>query len=185
MQKPKVLTDDSQIPADAMGVVGYGLPSREARRERRIIMLDQFIAFLDDNSLLHKSEIGLDATGFETRDRLQHLAFLAQNIFGLEFGYGFPQYMHGPYDVHLAMDYFHLATNKNDKTNDGLRFSRKDEFLNLVQNRDMSWLRLAVSMIRIYPTGPQPLIDVTEAVTEFPRDKIESVYGDIRNYLEP
>lgn len=102
--------------------------------------LAAFVKTLDDR-------IGLEFTSgsFEKRLKLQKLVYLAK-YFGLDLGYDYNLYLHGPYSPSLADDYYSLP----DAAEVDLTELREDDFFDLVGDMDAGDLELVATIAHFY-----------------------------------
>jgi uncharacterized protein YwgA len=116
----------------AWGSQTYSSPNPDRKS-----LLESFVLFLKEHKLIDVEKLKDESdAGFENRLKLQKYIFIAR-YFGLDMGYSFSLYIHGPYSPDLARDYYALELTGGR----GLPESfRKDEFLGLVLGKDSNWL---------------------------------------------
>ncbi|MBC7112712.1 MAG: hypothetical protein H5T34_01600 [Candidatus Methanomethyliales bacterium] len=111
-------------------------------------LLPSFISFLERHGLIRREDLMReDERGFLSRLKLQKLVFLAR-YFGLDMGYSFSLYIHGPYSPDLARDYYSLAAAPPAEGPVNLPGAfRREEFLSFVSapGRDEEWLEAAAT----------------------------------------
>ena len=148
-------------------------------------LLASFIGMLEDKGLIDFGVIrDDDAAGLEARIRLQKYVFIAKQ-FGLEMGYEYYMYKHGPYSPGLAGEYYRLswdpeAYNK-EVCNELPKQFKRDDFLDVVTKRDAKWLEVASTMINKLNYGD----DINALVNETAWIKRRSVGPDfVRNVFD-
>ncbi|MFO7968075.1 MAG: hypothetical protein R6U44_10805 [Archaeoglobaceae archaeon] len=85
---------------------------------------------------------------FNHRLKLQKFVYLARR-FGLNLGYGYNLYIHGPYSPVLADDYYRLDENVTKE-----HVELPEEFFKLVNKKSETWLELAATLIMIEERNP-------------------------------
>lgn len=127
----------------------------------RISMLWSFIKFLEDNGVFK-----FDIDDIDSRLLLQKYVFLAR-FYGLDMGYDFNLYIHGPFSTELGRDMFMLKKYKSRLKKRSPKplpekFRIKD-FLQDVMNKDKEWLWMMTTMLSIKEynkdIGKERLID--------------------------
>ena len=113
--------------------------------------LGAFIKILENNRLLTFDVIGETDEHFENRLKLQKYVFLARS-FGLDIGYQYSMYLHGPYSPKLAEDYYSLGDNRElyGSLPDTLphEFDHR-RFMDLVNGKDSAWLEVAATILSL------------------------------------
>jgi uncharacterized protein YwgA len=120
--------------------------------------LSAFIYALEDRSLLEFNILDDNERSFVNRFLIQKYVYLAKH-FGLDMGYGFSMYLHGPYSRTLANHYYQLAeedameeaafgfVNRPSDLN-GLQVK---PFFDFVNGRDLEWLEAATTLHSLRP----------------------------------
>jgi uncharacterized protein YwgA len=125
--------------------------------------LSAFIYALEDRGLLEFNILGDDERSFTNRFMIQKYVYLA-SYFGLDMGYGFSMYLHGPYSRTLANHYYQLAEEDamEEATMDEeeIGFLRQSSDLNglqvksffdFVNGKDLEWLEAATTLLSLKP----------------------------------
>lgn len=143
-------------------------------REERKIMLRKIV-----NGLRKSLGFNFNVEKFEDRIRLQKYVFLLRK-FGIDLGYNFDLYVRGPYSRDLSMDYYSLPDAKEE-------IEIPEEFVNLVRDKDIRWLELSTSLIKVrerYPKiSDEEVIEIVEKLKlsddEDPRI-LREIFRDLR-----
>ena len=113
--------------------------------------LPAFIDLLERRGLMRFDILGEDEQNFKNRFMIQKYVYLAK-YFGLDMGYGFSMYLHGPYSKTLLDDYYELAESEAMDEAVGFPITRTSDlngldqasFSNFVDRRDLrKWLEAA------------------------------------------
>ena len=150
-----------------------------------------FIHKLEDNGLLTFDVIGDSDEHFNNRLRIQKYVYLAK-YFGLNLGYNFDMYLHGPYSSNLTSSYYSIARSNNinlqsiEGNLDG-NF-RENEFFNYVGNKDKEWLEIASTLLELsnHYSDKECLINKTvNAKPHISREKINNITRELEesNFL--
>jgi len=115
----------------------------------RLRVLASFIRFLEE-SLNYKFNVNRE---FEKRFLLQKYVFLAR-LFGLDMGYRFSLYLYGPYSSELADDYYEVAKKRGLALTPLPNTFEREGFINLVKDKDSTWLEIASSIILVKERYP-------------------------------
>jgi len=152
----------------------------------RLALLSRFIGFLE-NRLGYKFKVEEE---FDKRFRLQKYVFLAR-FFGLDLGYDFDLYMHGPYSPDLAKDYYELSRWKVRPEGAELPHNFKaEEYVKLLFKKDDEWLEAAATVLDVWNNNKsKPGFDISKLIhhvsTIKPHisvDKIKSVIKDLVDF---
>lgn len=128
----------------------------------RLAILANFIRLLIDR-LGYKFNIEEE---FEKRFRLQKYVYLAK-FFGIDLGYSYNLYMHGPYSSDLADDYYELSrwgvlpSSEESLLTKGFRI---DEFIEFVKNRDDEWLEAATTLLDVWHANKEIGMDIDRLI---------------------
>ena len=152
--------------------------------------LPAFIYALEDRGLLDFDILGNDERSFANRFMIQKYVYLAK-YFGLDMGYGFGMYLHGPYSRTLADHYYQLAEENameevvleeeeigfmsRPSDLNGLQVER---FFDFVNGKDPVWLEAATTLLSLRPYfGDRKLLVERTAnmKSHIPEHKIESI----------
>ena len=151
----------------------------------RLALLSRFIGFLEDR-LGYQFKVEEE---FDKRFRLQKYVFFAR-FFGLDLGYDFNLYMHGPYSPELAKDYYELSRRRvRPEGADLPRSFKAEEYVRLLLNKDDEWLEAAATILDVWENNKsKPGFDLNKLVhhvsTIKPHigdDKIKGVIKDLKN----
>jgi len=145
----------------------------------KINLLVAFIKFLSDNSVFR-----FNIEDFRSRFKLQKYVFIAR-FFGLDLGYSFSLYIHGPYSPDLAGDYYRLNCDIKEAR---LPEFRKEEFLRFIKGRDDKWLEIASTLLLIGEEvkNPEELIEMTlEVKPSFDERKVRGVLEELKAFNLP
>ncbi len=135
-------------------------PVSTAEETERIAKLAAFISFL-------KKELGCELKiheRFEDRLKLQKYVYLADH-YGLNSGYDFSMYIHGPYSPKLAEDYYKQLDVETALPPE----FRSQDFIKLVAGKDADWLEIAATIVSIYEYNQEKGVsrsDITKIVSE-------------------
>jgi len=110
--------------------------------KERLVLLAAFIKFLK-----RKIDFNFNISDFNSRLRLQKYVFIAK-FFGLDLGYNFNLYIHGPYSPELANDYYRIGDNLEKYEEHSLDFE-KDAFIELIRNKNEEWLEAAATILMV------------------------------------
>ncbi|MXY61635.1 MAG: hypothetical protein F4Y82_05955 [Cenarchaeum sp. SB0665_bin_23] len=144
-------------------------------------MIAQFLRWMSDEGLVNLDDItknNLD--GFHTRFRIQKCMFIAQHL-GLDAGYSYNRYKHGPYSPTLAKDYYGFANKKADVDKE-FDFSEAAACHDMMKH-DNDWLEIGTTLIHASKghNSIDPLIEYVECIKyPYSRKYIESVFDDLR-----
>jgi uncharacterized protein YwgA len=114
------------------------------------------------SGLLKRIYTSFDMSSFQDRIKLQKTFYLMQE-FGLNLGYGFSLYLHGPYCTELTREAFHITNFKEAKE---IEFSIPEYekkfklFLKLIEpfKNDPEWLEMASTIMifkRLKPSAKE------------------------------
>ena len=150
--------------------------------------LSSFIQFLENEQLLAQNDVSNLDRVFDTRLKLQKYTYLAGKL-GLDHGYGYSLYLHGPYSPSLADEYYSLAENPEmlaTKTDASLtdRFDRAS-FLNLVSHRDIRWLEIAATLVdqrHLFTDDSELVHHVERTKHNYAADYIRGVLSDLKKH---
>lgn len=112
-----------------------------------IYTLASFIDLLENRNLVNFDILGDTDKHFENRFKIQKYVYLAR-YFGLDVGYDYSLYLHGPYSRDLAEDYYNLAMNHVFGIALPASFD-KEGFLNFVNGMDNHWLEASSTLISL------------------------------------
>lgn len=158
--------------------------------------LPAFIHTLEDKGLLEFNVLGDDGRSFQNRFMIQKYVYLAR-YFGLNMGYSFGMYLHGPYSSTLANDYYELAESEAIADMYGESIPRdldlngldQSSFFHFVNKRVPEWLEAATTLLSLsqHIINKGRLIERTANMKEhIPEHTIESILGTLeRNGLIP
>ena len=135
--------------------------------------------------------LGDSERSFEDRFMIQKYVYLAR-YFGLNMGYGFGMYLHGPYSRRLSDDYYSLAEDEAlanacgesltiDRDLNGLDLS---SFFSFVDGRDHEWLEAATTLLSLsqHINNRRRLVERTSNMKEhIPENTIESILKTLEN----
>lgn len=147
--------------------------------------LPAFIYALEDKGLLEFNIMNDNERSFSNRFMIQKYVYLAR-YFGLDMGYGFSMYLHGPYSRTLANHYYQLAeedvveevalgfvTRPSD-----LNGLQAESFFDFVKGRDLEWLEAATTLLSLskHFTSRRRLLERTANMKgHIPKGRIESI----------
>jgi uncharacterized protein YwgA len=150
-----------------------------------------FIHKLEDNGLLTFDIIGDSDEHFNNRLKIQKYVYLAK-YFGLDLGYNFDMYLHGPYSSRLTSNYYDIArTNTNLKSKGNLDNNfREKEFFNYVRDKDKEWLEVASTLLELsdHYSDKESLIEKTlNAKPHIKKNKVNEIVIELEksNLLYP
>ena len=95
-------------------------------------------------------------TSFLERLRVQKLVYLMQHAFGIDLGYPYNWYIHGPYSPDLARDAFALVSEYDSvpaqRFKDVALEEKFEAFKEFVKSheQDYDWLAIAASLLYLY-----------------------------------
>ncbi|MCI4439211.1 hypothetical protein JHC27_05150 [archaeon] len=107
--------------------------------------LGAFIRWLKKESVIDNSFNPKEK--FSDRLKLQKYVFIAK-FFGMDFGYSYTLYIHGPYSIELANDYYRELNTTTKSAN----FNPK--FIELVKGKSEEWLELASTILMLKEDHP-------------------------------
>jgi uncharacterized protein YwgA len=149
--------------------------------------VNDFAKFLSDHHLIDPTIITKKDSeeGFVNRLRLQKLVFIAQESFGLNFGFTYSIYRYGPYSPQLANYYF-----SGDFGFAPLWYTLPDSFdqtrfLSLVSGKDEPWLEIAATLIdskKFYSSKEEILEAVNRIKPKYDCESIKSIYDELSKY---
>ena len=151
--------------------------------------LSAFIDLLEHGGLMRFDILGEDEQNFRNRFMIQKYVYLAK-YFGLDMGYGFSMYLHGPYSRTLADDYYELAESEAMDKAAGFPITRTSDlngldqasFYNFVDGKDLEWLEAASTLLSLRPhfNERRLLLERTANMKEhIPQNIIESILGTL------
>ncbi|MDF2737053.1 MAG: hypothetical protein K0S93_909 [Nitrososphaeraceae archaeon] len=151
-----------------------------------------FIHKLEDNGLLTFKVIGDSDEHFNNRLKIQKYVYLAK-YFGLDLGYDFDMYLHGPYSSRLTSSYYNVArntTNLNSITGNLDNTFREREFFDYIGNKDKEWLEVASTLLELsnHYSDKECLIEKTlNAKPHIEKDKVNEIVRELEksNLLYP
>lgn len=145
-------------------------------------MLAQFLKWMADKNLVSLDDITRnDDDGFRARFRIQKCVFMAQQL-GLDMGYSFNSYKHGPYSPALTQDYYGLK-NERIEAAQNLNFDEAATCHKMMVDHDDDWLEIAATLIHASKkeTEVDSLIEYVECVKyPYPKKYIRFVLDDLR-----
>lgn len=145
-------------------------------------MLAQFLKWMADEKLVNLDNITKnDNDGFRARFRIQKCAFMAQQL-GLDMGYSFNSYKHGPYSPTLAQDYYKLK-DKESRPDQNLNFGEAVTCREIMTHYDDNWLEVAATLIHASKREAEvdSLIEYVECIKyPYPKKYIQSVFDELR-----
>ncbi len=135
--------------------------------------------------MLEFNVIGDTEEHFNNRLKIQKYVYLAK-YFGLDLGYDFDMYLHGPYSSRLTSSYYDIARRNID-----LRYLegnldnsfKVNEFFNYVGNRDRKWLEVASTLLELsgYYSDKECLIEKTvNAKPHIERETVIRIVNELR-----
>ena len=148
--------------------------------------LSFFIHKLEDNGLLTFDVIGDSEEHFNNRLKIQKYVYLAK-YFGLDLGYNFDMYLHGPYSSKLTSSYYDIARKNIDlKSIDGNIGDsfKENEFFNYVANKDKEWLKVASTLLELssHYSDKECLIEKTlNAKPHIEKEKVIRTLNELQN----
>ncbi len=154
----------------------------------RIYSLKNFINFLHYHKIIDKNLIQEESdAGFRNRLKLQKFVYLGQEKFGLDLGYDFSMYKHGPYSPELANDYYDEDINlaRDDDYYELPEQFLESEFLNIVGDANEKWLETAATLLSLNYRFQQQdkLIERTANMkSHIEKDYISETYDEMLNY---
>ena len=147
--------------------------------------LARYIEFLSKNKLLTFNVLSDTNEGFESRLKIQKMVYLA-SFFGLDLGYKYRLYKHGPYSTRLAMDYYELAEvpQKYMGEFEGVLPNTfdSDGFINCVGRKNKNWLEISTTLIEErtkFPNKSQLVTHVHKIKPRYTIEYIEQVYDEM------
>ena len=129
--------------------------------------------------------IGDSDEHFNNRLKIQKYVYLAK-YFGLDLGYNFDMYLHGPYSSNLTSSYYTIARNNIDLksiTGDIDSSFKENEFLNYITNKDKGWLEVASTLLEFssYYPDKECLIEKTlNAKPHIEKDKVIRIVNELQ-----
>jgi uncharacterized protein YwgA len=145
-----------------------------------------FIHKLEENGLLKFDIIGDNDEHFNNRLKIQKYVYLAK-YFGLDLGYTFDMYLHGPYSSKLTYAYYDIARGKNIDlipTEKNLNGSFKEnEFFKYIKDKDRDWLEVASTLLELSSHYPDKECLVNKTINAKPHINSEKI-NDIVKELE-
>jgi uncharacterized protein YwgA len=132
-------------------------------------------------NLLRFDVLGKTQDHFDNRFKIQKYVFLAKE-FGLDMGYDFTRYIHGPYSSELANDYYDLGKYGAGDTVDLPSEFDLEEFNEFVRGKDTTWLESAATLLSLteYFGDRQALIEKVSNMKEhISKTDIESALADL------
>lgn len=136
---------------------------------------------MEKEKLMNPSNITKqDQDGFNARFRIQKCVFVAQCL-GLNTGYGFNRYKHGPYSPALTKDYYMYARDELKYTDTTPVFDR-DACLDIMKH-DNNWIEIATTLLREsnYHSDENSLVEYVECIKfPYPKKYIQSVLDDLQ-----
>lgn len=150
--------------------------------------LVHFITFLSRHDMIDPSVIAKDSEeGFINRLKLQKYTYLAK-YFGLDMGYNYTMYLHGPYSPTLTDDYYELEAIHALRPQMSIRplggFERL-KFINFLNDKDSDWLEVASTLLSLrgYFKDKECLLERTTNMKDhIPKTKIESTLTELENH---
>ncbi len=111
-------------------------------------MLAPFIKYLEKNNLVEFDILEDTEECLQNRLKIQKYAFLAKH-FGLDLPFKHEIYLYGPYSTSLTEKFYELAENPElyDATEQLQTSFQSQDFLGLVQGKDLDWLETATTMM--------------------------------------
>lgn len=173
------MSDSGVLRTSTYGELGARYGNRAADRN-----IGPFLRLLWDHDLIDCSTNPKDSS-LATRIKAQKLVYLAQRRFGLEFQYSHSLYLHGPYSVGLANDYYRMRDIR-DTPKGGLEgWDRKGDFLAFASNhKDVSWLEIACTLIFVHDvngvSNRDELLEHVQLIKhEYLMRRISQVYDEL------
>ena len=145
-------------------------------------MLARFLRWMAGENLVNLNDIAKnDGYGFRARFRIQKCVFVAQHL-GLDMGYSYGRYRHGPYSPGLAQG-CHTLENERVDADQNLNFEEAAACRDIMAEHDDDWLEIATTLVHASEgkTGMDSLIEYVECIKyPYPKKYIQSVLGDLR-----
>ena len=144
-----------------------------------------FIHKLEDNGLLTFDIIGDTDEHFNNRLKIQKYVYLAK-YFGLDLGYNFDMYLHGPYSSRLTSSYYDIARNNTDLksiTGDLDGNFRENEFFDYTIDKDKDWLETASTLLELssHYSDKECLIEKTvNAKPHIEKEKVIRIVNELQ-----
>lgn len=108
--------------------------------------LSKFIKALETKGLLVKFNVD----DFDVRFKIQKYVLLSKAL-GIDFGYNYNLYVHGPYSSQLADDYYAIGE-AYIQSDPSQYLPIIEKLSNLVNGKDENWLELAGTLFSLYST---------------------------------
>lgn len=147
--------------------------------------LENFLAFLDTNTLVNLNKISEDSDeGFSNRLKTQKYVYLAK-YFGLDFGYNYGMHLHGPYSRGLTGDYYRLGSSASNSTSTLDSTFDSEKFLRVLKDKDENWLEIAATILHKRGTIEEgSLLEYVSWIKcEHTGEFIDSVYSDLKETI--
>lgn len=110
--------------------------------------LPTFVHRLNESGYVSLDVLGEGHAGFENRFKIQKYVYLAR-YYGLDMGYVFGMYIHGPYSSELANDYYELAK-IGSMAEEYLPDSfDENSYFTLIRDKDTEWLEAAATLLSL------------------------------------
>jgi uncharacterized protein YwgA len=145
-----------------------------------------FVKELEDNGIFKFSVRDNEDSNFYNRLRLQKYVYIVK-YFGLDLGYSYNMYLHGPYSSSLADDYFSIEPfypDYYDDSNKHLGNFGKSEFIDLIKDRSPDWLEAAATLLSLseyFKDRDCLLTRTTNMKHHIPKKEIESILKELEN----
>lgn len=123
--------------------------NKDMDNRERLSMLAAFINLLKDNL-----DFSFNINSLDDRIKLQKYVFIAKS-FGLDFGYHYSLYIHGPYSPNLANDYYYLSLNGYNDNGQLPRTFKIESFKSAVQGRSIKWLEIVSTALSFMGANPK------------------------------
>jgi len=169
-----------------------------------IELLASFLKLLNEKGLIDFRVLKDDTElGFNNRLKAQKYVYLGQEKFGLPLGYEFSRYKFGPYSSDLTENYYDINIYTIDDPENGIyefvaemdneNFDivslpndfNQNQFLDVVSNKNESWLEIATTIISVsksYNDAKIILEMVGRVKPSYESDYIKQVFNDLDTY---
>lgn len=150
----------------------------------RLSDLSSFLKLLKENL-----NFDFNIRSLDDRIKLQKYVFISKS-FGLDLGYNYSLYIHGPYSPDLAKDYYNLNLKDYNTTHLERRFNWRN-FKLAVQGKSVKWLEISVTALSVKETNPDlsrdELLDILIKIKGEAYDKkdIKEIFNEAINYGFP
>lgn len=143
--------------------------------------LAKFTSYLSSQGMIDASKLHDDTDdGFDNRLKLQKYVYLAR-YFGLDLGYRYYMYLHGPYSSKLTKAYYTLDLASLPFTSPPSKL-HASEFVSALKGKSSDWLEIGATILhekQMDDNVPREMLYISKP--DHTRDFIDSVYDDLDN----